>query len=81
MLGWGGPFKEAMISFSCHFSSWPFSPWIQVEQNIEFIQRKRDEVGFSPKDLSSVESFLQVCFLFLACILLPPIRISFIYFS
>lgn len=31
----------------------------QVEQNVEFIQRKRDEVGFSPKDLTSVESFLQ----------------------
>ncbi|KAE8669214.1 Nucleolar complex protein 2 isoform 4 [Hibiscus syriacus] len=31
----------------------------QVEQNIEFIQRKRDEVAFSPKDHQSVESFLQ----------------------
>lgn len=32
----------------------------QVEQNIVFIQRKRDEVGFSPKDRTSVESFLQL---------------------
>lgn len=32
----------------------------QVEQNAEFIQRKRDEVGFSPKDHASVESFLQL---------------------
>ncbi|XP_021296107.1 nucleolar complex protein 2 homolog isoform X1 [Herrania umbratica] len=31
----------------------------QVEQNIEFVQRKRDEVAFSPKDHQSVESFLQ----------------------
>ncbi|OMO72691.1 Nucleolar complex protein 2 [Corchorus capsularis] len=31
----------------------------QVEQNMEFIRRKRDEVAFSPKDHQSVESFLQ----------------------
>ncbi|KAK1262532.1 hypothetical protein QJS04_geneDACA021659 [Acorus gramineus] len=32
----------------------------QVEQNIAFIQGKRDEVTFSPKDQASVESFLQL---------------------
>lgn len=32
----------------------------QVEQNIEFIQKKRDEAAFSPKDQQSVESFLQL---------------------
>ncbi|XP_020276599.1 nucleolar complex protein 2 homolog [Asparagus officinalis] len=32
----------------------------QVEQNIELIRRKRDEVGFSPKDHESVQSFLQL---------------------
>lgn len=32
----------------------------QVEQNIEFVQKKRDEVAFSPKDEQSVESFLQL---------------------
>lgn len=32
-----------------------------MEQNVEFIQKKRDEVAFSPKDHQSVESFLQVC--------------------
>ncbi|XWS58834.1 hypothetical protein CRYUN_Cryun08bG0068000 [Craigia yunnanensis] len=32
----------------------------QVEQNIEFVQRKRDEVAFSPKDHQSVETFLQL---------------------
>ncbi|XP_030930154.1 nucleolar complex protein 2 homolog [Quercus lobata] len=32
----------------------------QVEHNIEFVQKKRDEVAFSPKDLQSVESFLQL---------------------
>ncbi|KAG4169407.1 hypothetical protein ERO13_A12G077000v2 [Gossypium hirsutum] len=31
----------------------------QVEQNIEFMQRKRDEVAFSPKDHQIVDSFLQ----------------------
>ncbi|OAY63439.1 Nucleolar complex protein [Ananas comosus] len=31
----------------------------QVEQNRDFIQRKRDEVSFSPNDQQSVESFLQ----------------------
>lgn len=34
---------------------------LQMEQNVEFIQKKRDEVAFSPKDHQSVESFLQVC--------------------
>ncbi|XP_052199584.1 protein REBELOTE isoform X2 [Diospyros lotus] len=32
----------------------------QVEQNVEFVQRKRDEVAFSPKDQQSVELFLQL---------------------
>lgn len=32
----------------------------QVEQNIEFVRKKRDEVGFSPKDQQPVESFLQL---------------------
>ncbi|KAJ8760274.1 hypothetical protein K2173_011686 [Erythroxylum novogranatense] len=32
----------------------------QVEQNIEFVRKKRDEVAFSPKDEQSVESFLQL---------------------
>lgn len=32
----------------------------QVEQNVEFVQKKRDEVAFSPNDQQSVESFLQL---------------------
>ncbi|CAB4300982.1 unnamed protein product [Prunus armeniaca] len=32
----------------------------QVEQNIEFVRKKRDEVPFSPKDQQSVESLLQL---------------------
>lgn len=32
----------------------------QVERNVDFVQRKRDEVAFSPKDHESVESFLQL---------------------
>ncbi|KAK9283729.1 hypothetical protein L1049_011979 [Liquidambar formosana] len=32
----------------------------QMEQNIEFIQKKRDEVAFSPHNQESVESFLQL---------------------
>lgn len=32
----------------------------QVEMNIDFVQKKREEVPFSPKDQQSVESFLQV---------------------
>ncbi|XP_050232759.1 protein REBELOTE isoform X2 [Mercurialis annua] len=32
----------------------------QVEQNIEFVRKKRDEVGFSPTDQQSVDSFLQL---------------------
>ncbi|XP_018679723.2 protein REBELOTE-like [Musa acuminata AAA Group] len=32
----------------------------QAQQNSEFIQRKRDEVSFSPEDQSSVDSFLQL---------------------
>ncbi|CAK9152223.1 unnamed protein product [Ilex paraguariensis] len=32
----------------------------QVEQNVEFVQKKRDEVSFSPEDHQSVESFLQI---------------------
>uniref|UniRef100_A0A1D1YI65 Nucleolar complex protein 2 n=1 Tax=Anthurium amnicola TaxID=1678845 RepID=A0A1D1YI65_9ARAE len=31
----------------------------QVEQNSDFVQRKRDEVAFSPSDHASAESFLQ----------------------
>ncbi|KAK7380755.1 hypothetical protein VNO78_33272 [Psophocarpus tetragonolobus] len=32
----------------------------QVEMNIDFVQKKREEASFSPKDQQSVESFLQV---------------------
>ncbi|KAF2295832.1 hypothetical protein GH714_034401 [Hevea brasiliensis] len=32
----------------------------QVEQNIEFVRKRRDEVAFSPRDQQSVESFLQL---------------------
>lgn len=32
----------------------------QVEQNCQFIQIRRDEVAFSPSDLESVDSFLQL---------------------
>ncbi|KAL2549589.1 Noc2p family [Forsythia ovata] len=32
----------------------------QVEQNVDFIQRKRDEVPFSPNDYQSADSFLQL---------------------
>ncbi|KAL6982357.1 hypothetical protein U1Q18_047282 [Sarracenia purpurea var. burkii] len=32
----------------------------QMEQNIEFVQKKRDEVAFSPNEHQSVESFLQL---------------------
>ncbi|XP_010906295.1 protein REBELOTE [Elaeis guineensis] len=32
----------------------------QVEQNIAFIQKKREEVSFSPNDQASVECFLQL---------------------
>lgn len=32
----------------------------QVEQNVEYVQKKRDEVAYSPKDQQSVESFLQL---------------------
>ncbi|PIN08638.1 hypothetical protein CDL12_18781 [Handroanthus impetiginosus] len=31
----------------------------QVEQNVDFVQKKRDEVSFSPHDHQSVDSFLQ----------------------
>ncbi|XP_023761825.1 protein REBELOTE [Lactuca sativa] len=31
----------------------------QVEQNVEFVQKKRDDVAFSPKDHESVDLFLQ----------------------
>ncbi|KAI3903610.1 hypothetical protein MKW98_032264 [Papaver atlanticum] len=30
-----------------------------VEQNVEFVNKKREEVAFSPKDKASVDSFLQ----------------------
>ncbi|GAB4854910.1 hypothetical protein Ancab_023497 [Ancistrocladus abbreviatus] len=32
----------------------------QVEKNIDFVQKKRDEVSFTPRDQESVKSFLQV---------------------
>ncbi|KZV57477.1 nucleolar complex protein 2 [Dorcoceras hygrometricum] len=32
----------------------------QVEQNVNFVQKKRDEVSFSPNDHQSVDSFLQL---------------------
>ncbi|KAL0322341.1 UNVERIFIED_CONTAM: Nucleolar complex protein 2 [Sesamum calycinum] len=32
----------------------------QVEQNVDFVQKKRDEVSFSPHDHQSVDSFLQL---------------------
>ncbi|XP_074276358.1 protein REBELOTE [Silene latifolia] len=32
----------------------------QVEKNVEFVQRKRDDVSFSPKDIASAELFLQM---------------------
>lgn len=32
----------------------------QVEQNVDFVQKKRSEIAFSPNDHQSVESFLQV---------------------
>lgn len=32
----------------------------QVEKNVGFIERKRDEVVYSPNDLTSVDSFLQL---------------------
>lgn len=35
----------------------------QVEQNVEFVQKKRDDVAFSPKDHESVDLFLQVLIL------------------
>nr|XP_043623983.1 nucleolar complex protein 2 homolog isoform X2 [Erigeron canadensis] len=31
----------------------------QVEQNVEFVQKKREDVAFSPKDRESVDLFLQ----------------------
>ncbi|KAF9620405.1 hypothetical protein IFM89_011778 [Coptis chinensis] len=31
-----------------------------IDQNIEFVEKKRDEAAFSPKDLESVESFVQL---------------------
>ncbi|KAI3931714.1 hypothetical protein MKX01_010507 [Papaver californicum] len=30
-----------------------------VEQNVEFVNKKREEVAFSPKDKASVDSFIQ----------------------
>ncbi|KAG9159146.1 hypothetical protein Leryth_024890 [Lithospermum erythrorhizon] len=35
----------------------------QVEQNVDFVQKKRDEVAFSPNNHQSVDSFLQVGFI------------------
>ncbi|KAL2526482.1 Noc2p family [Abeliophyllum distichum] len=32
----------------------------QVEQNVDIVQRKRDEVPFSPNDYQSADSFLQL---------------------
>lgn len=34
-----------------------------MEQNIEFVRKRRDEAAFSPTDQQSAESFLQVCIL------------------
>ncbi|CAM8962279.1 unnamed protein product [Rhodiola kirilowii] len=31
----------------------------QVEQNVDFVQKRRDDVAFSPKDFQSVDTFLQ----------------------
>lgn len=52
-------------NFPLHFSLYVITFYLkmQVEQNVDFVQRKRDEVAFSPKDHQSVESFLQVLFL------------------
>jgi hypothetical protein len=35
---------------------------LQVNENKEFIERKREVVSFSPNDKASVDSFLQVGF-------------------
>jgi hypothetical protein len=35
---------------------------LQVSENRDFVQRKREVVSFSPNDMSSVESFLEVGF-------------------
>jgi len=35
---------------------------LQVNENNEFIERKREVVSFSPNDKASVDSFLQVGF-------------------
>ncbi|CAM8966713.1 unnamed protein product [Rhodiola kirilowii] len=32
----------------------------QVEQNVDFVQKRRDDVAFSPKDFQSVDTFLQL---------------------
>ncbi|PIA30183.1 hypothetical protein AQUCO_05700113v1 [Aquilegia coerulea] len=32
----------------------------QVQQNVDFLQKKRDDAAFSPKDLESIESFVQI---------------------
>ncbi|XP_068654554.1 protein REBELOTE isoform X2 [Aristolochia californica] len=32
----------------------------QVEQNVQFVQKKREDVAFSPKDQTAVDSFLQL---------------------
>jgi hypothetical protein len=37
---------------------------IQVELNIDFVQKKRDDAPFSPNDQQSVELFLQVIAVF-----------------
>ena len=44
--------------------------------NIDFVQKKRDEVPFSPKDQQSVESFLQVSPSFLSCVFRVPVIIE-----
>lgn len=35
---------------------------MQVEQNVEFVQKRRDDVTFSPKDQATIDSFLLVDF-------------------
>lgn len=51
------------IEYWLHYELWHYPLALQVEQNVEFVRSKRDEVAFSPKDQQLVESFLQVCLL------------------
>ncbi|KAM0899822.1 hypothetical protein ACQ4PT_021054 [Festuca glaucescens] len=43
---------------ACRFDSFPILN-LQVSENRDFVQRKREVVSFSPNDMSSVESFLE----------------------